>query len=114
MMAAANPELVKYALAANGDFFVKQGAYAELEQPITHDLDVIARVDGMRHTGNVLATSELSSASSVLRGTLGVAIAVERNLRLKGSTELWRFSDDDHDSATRQYVVGVHVGAVGT
>ena len=109
----SNPALFKYDLAPrNGDFFAKHGAFIELEHPIVRRLDAIWRADGMYRTGNVLATSELTDASSVLRGTFGLALAVERNLRLKCSAELWQFSDPDRRG--RRTEVSAHWGAVGT
>jgi hypothetical protein len=105
--------IFKYVIAKrNGDFFVKHGAFVELEQPIGRALDVIARVDGMVRTGNVVQGSELSSRSWVVRETLGLALLVERNLRLKGSGELWRFSDPDERE--RRSELSFHLGAVGT
>src|SRR5262245_31779783 len=85
-----NPAPFKYALPAkDGGFFVKHGAFVELEHPLTHELDVIARLDGLYRAGNVPVTSDLSSGALVARGTLGAALAVERNLRFKASAELW-------------------------
>jgi hypothetical protein len=108
----SNPGIFKYELAADrGNFFVKHGGFVELEQPLTRWLDAIGRVDGMYRTGNVLTTSELSSRSSVLRGTLGLAIAVDRNLRIKASGEGWQWDDDE---AGRLRAASFHLGAVGT
>jgi hypothetical protein len=109
----SNPALFKYDVAPHhGDFFVKQGAFLEVEHPLVRRLDVIWRADGMFRSGNVLATSELTDQSSVLRGTLGLALAVERNLRLKFSAEVWQFSDKDERG--RKTDVSAHWGAVGT
>jgi hypothetical protein len=109
----SNPALFKYDVAPRrGDFFAKHGAFIELEHPLVRGLDAIWRADGMYRTGNVLATSELSDESSVLRGTLGLALAVERNLRLKCSAELWQFSDPDQRG--RRTEISAHWGAVGT
>ncbi|MCL2450526.1 MAG: hypothetical protein FWD17_16380, partial [Polyangiaceae bacterium] len=49
----SDPTLFKYAIARNGDFFVKHGAYVEFEQPLTAELDLILRADGMLRLGNV-------------------------------------------------------------
>src|SRR6185369_16297495 len=85
---------LKYDVGANGDFVVKHGAYAELETSVADGVDVVGRVDGMLHVGNVLlappvaaapADGELTGRSWVARYTLGSAISLERNLRLKGS-----------------------------
>jgi hypothetical protein len=109
----SNPASFKYALApADGDFFTKHGAYAEIEQPLSRTVDLIARVDGMYRVGNVLATSALSRQSSVVRETIGAAYAIERNFRIKLSTELWQFSDADADG--RQVELSFHLGAVGS
>jgi hypothetical protein len=109
----SNPALFKYDVAPrHGDFFAKHGAYVELEHPLVRGLDAIWRGDGMYRSGNVLASSELSDSSSVLRGTLGLALAVERNLRLKCSAEVWQFSDPDQRG--RHTELSAHWGAVGT
>ncbi len=50
--------------------------------------------------------------SSVLRETLALAYALERNLRLKGSVEFWEFSYAD--AAGRQTELSFHLGAVGS
>ncbi len=110
----SNPAIFKYALSpADGDFFMKDGAYIEAEQPIVRDLDFLARIDGMLRMGNVLATTPLSDKSSVVRESLGLAYAVERNFRLKTSGELWQFSDRDPETG-RRLEVGIHLGAVAT
>lgn len=120
-----NPDIFKYTIAANGgDFFTKQGAYAELEQPITTALDFTGRVDGMWRRGNVsdvpvgggsaapTSVSPLQYQSYVVRETLGLAYALERNFRLKGSAELWEFSYPD--SLGQRATLGFHIGAVGS
>jgi hypothetical protein len=109
----SNPAIFKYAVPpSGGNFFVKHGAYVELEHPLTHDLDVIARLDGMYRAGNVPETSDLSSSAWVARGTLGAAFAVERNLRLKASAELWQFRDRVDDEWRTEW--SFHLGAVGS
>jgi hypothetical protein len=109
----SNPDLFKYEISPHhGDFFTKHGAFIELEQPLVRGLDAIWRVDGMYRLGNVLATSELTSESSVLRGTLGLILSVERNLRFKSSVELWEFSDPD--ARGHRTEISAHLGAVGT
>jgi hypothetical protein len=109
----STPAIFKYALpATGGDFFTKHGAFVELEHPLTRDFDVIARLDGLYRAGNVLATSDLSSSAWVGRATLGAAFAVERNLRLKASAELWEFRDRVDDERRPEW--SVHLGAVGS
>jgi hypothetical protein len=109
----SSPALFKYAVpAVDGSFFAKHGAFVELEQPLTHDLDVIARLDALYRAGNVPVTSDLSSSAWVARGTLGVAFAVERNLRFKASAELWQFKDRVDDVRRAEW--SFHLGAVGT
>lgn len=84
----------KYGPNAGGkfdDFFVKDGFYVEGEVPIGR-LTVLARWDGLRRLGNVLATSGLSSSSRVLRYTGGVALRLSK-LVLKASAELYQFDD---------------------
>jgi hypothetical protein len=109
----SDPTRFKYPVVlSNGDFFTKHGAYLELEQPLSPRVGILARVDGMYRAGNVAKTSDLSKTSSVGRATLGATINVERGLRLKMSTELWDFSDQDASGKTVE--VGMHFGAVGT
>jgi hypothetical protein len=109
----SKPALFKYGIAPNhGNVFAKHGAFIELEQPLGHDLDAIARVDGMYRTGNVPLTSELSDGSWVGRATLGAAMTVERNLKFKASVELWRF--DDRDGAGERSETSFHLGATGS
>jgi len=97
----------------DGDFFMKHGAYAEVEQALTPELDLVARVDGMYRVGNVEAASELGRRASVLRYTLGTAYAIERGLRIKFSTELWDFSDRDGTTG-RKVDLSMHTGLAGS
>jgi hypothetical protein len=110
----AEPTTLKYAVAPHqGDYFTKHGAYAELEQPLARDFDFVARVDGLARIGNVPANiSDLSSRSGMLRETIGLAYAVERNLRLKTSVEYYEFSDRDADGHKDD--VAIHAGVTGT
>jgi hypothetical protein len=85
----------KYGPGKNGryaDFFVKDGFYVEGEVPVG-PVSLIARWDGLRRIGNVLATSELSSSSSLFRYTAGGAYRFHSGIRLKTSVELYQFSD---------------------
>jgi hypothetical protein len=90
----------------------KHGAFVELEQPLGRDVDLILRFDGMHRTGNVAVGSELSNSSWVGRGTLGMAVAVERNFRVKGSVEIWEFRDAE--GVGWRMLTSGHLGAVGT
>jgi hypothetical protein len=119
-----NPDIFKYALSpVDGDFFVKHGAFVEIEQPMTQALDLVGRVDGMLRVGNVsdvgpgggnaaVAPSPMPYRASVLRETIALAYAVGRNFRFKGSVELWEF--DYPDSTGRETELGFHLGAVGS
>jgi hypothetical protein len=123
-MDTGNPDIFKYAVApADGDFFAKHGAYAEIEQPITEAFDLLARADALYRAGNVAnpavgsgnetaAYSPLTSQSYVLRETLAAAYAIERNFRFKASVEVWQFSYGDQ--ASREDDVSFHLGAVGS
>jgi hypothetical protein len=104
----------KYVVAdQNGDFTMKHGAYAEVEQAMTSDLDLIGRIDGLYRVGNVLAASELTRKSSVVRYTVGTAYAFERGLRLKLSTELWQFSNPD-GATGRNVELSMHASVAGS
>lgn len=121
-MDTSNPDIFRYAIApAGGDFFAKHGAYVELEHPIAEALSVLGRVDGMYRIGNVSnmpiggtipVQSPLTYRSSVVRETLGLGLALERNFRLKGSIELWQFSY--RDAVGRDTELSFHLGAVGS
>ena len=109
----SDPTLFKYDVSGKrGNFFVKHGAFAEIEEAISSKVTMVVRADGMYRVGNVAAESTLREKSSVLRFTLGSALAVERGLRLKASTEVYRFSDADVND--KKVEVGFHLAAVGT
>jgi hypothetical protein len=111
---ASDPSILKYELGqSNADFYAKHGAYVEVEQPLFRGLDLLVRGDGMVRIGNVLATSPLSAHTSVIRETLGLAYALDRNLRLKGSGELWEFHDPDPVTG-HTTELGFHLSFVGT
>lgn len=109
----SDPTQLAYRVAGGrGDFFVKQGLYAEIEQPLSGAVDLVLRYDFMSRNGNVQAGSPLTHRSAIHRGTVGFTYALERGLRLKASTESWHFTDADHRG--RQQAVGFHLGLVGT
>jgi hypothetical protein len=97
---------------AEGDFFAKHGAYAEIEQPITEALDLLGRADALYRAGNIADPTPLTSSSYVIRETLAAAYAIERNFRFKGSVEVWQFSYGDQ--AGRDGDISFHLGAVGS
>jgi hypothetical protein len=104
----------KYVVAdEHGDFFMKHGAYAEIEQGLTPELDLVGRVDGLYRVGNIEQNSELSRKSSVFRYTVGMAYAIERGLRVKLSTELWEWSDRDASTGKKLDVSG-HAALAGS
>lgn len=72
---------------------MKDGFYVEGELPVADRVSVIGRWDGLRRDGNVLATSALSSASSLYRYTAAAAVKLHSGIRLKSSVEYYRFSD---------------------
>ena len=88
------------------DFFLKEGFYAELEHPVTNNIELIGRWDGMRRTGNVLANSRLRSRSAILRYTLGAAYKLKVGLRIKASAEFYDFSDFEDEVATHLGIAG--------
>jgi len=110
---ASDPSIFRYALpSTGGDFFVKHGGYAEIEQPLSSSVDLLFRVDGLYRKGNVFAASPLRRQSAVTRFTLGTAIVLERGYRVKVSGEYWDFSDPGEGG--RHSDLGLHVGLVGT
>lgn len=113
-MSTVDKTIYKYVVPGeNGDFSMKHGAYFEVEQALTPELDLLGRVDGLFRVGNVEAASELSRRSSVFRYTLGTAYAIERGLRIKFSTELWEFSDRDAVTG-RKLELSMHTGLAGS
>ncbi len=113
-LSTSDRTLFKYVVAdSNGDFSMKHGAYLEVEEGLTPQLDLIGRLDGMFRVGNVEAASELSRRSSVFRYTIGTAYAIERGLRIKLSTELWEFSDRDALTG-RKLELSMHAALAGS
>jgi hypothetical protein len=109
---AGDPSQLKYTVPpSGGDFFVKHGAYVELEQPLGAGVDGIVRVDGLVRLGNVAAGSPLSSDATVLRTTIGASYVVARGVRLKLSPELWQFNYADANG--RKVEASMHVAVAG-
>ncbi|MBZ0231550.1 MAG: hypothetical protein K8M05_04310, partial [Deltaproteobacteria bacterium] len=105
-----NPaERFRYGPGADGmydPYFVKEGAYAEVEVPLGRRISAVLREDGMRRRGNVSMSSALRSDSAVIRHTAGLAVLLRASLRLKLSYEYYDFSDFSDESA-------VHIGIAG-
>jgi hypothetical protein len=92
----SNQAALKYTVPpTGGDFFVKHGAYLEMETPLGSGVDGIVRVDGLLRLGNIAASSPLSSQATVLRYTVGTSIVIARGVRLKLSPELYQFNYSD-------------------
>jgi len=109
-----NRAVYKYLVPAyGGDFFMKSGAYLEVEQSLTPELDLIGRADTMFRQGNVEAASPLTSKASIFRYTVGTAYSIERGIRIKLSTELWQFSNKDAAS-NRNIELSLHAGLAGS
>jgi len=96
---------------SGGDYFVKHGAYVEVEQPLGPGVDGIARVDGLLRLGNVAAGSLLGSQATVLRYTLGASFVVARGVRVKLTPELWQFNYED--ASNRKLEVSLHTAVAG-
>jgi len=109
---ASDQTQLKYTVPpSGGDFFVKHGAYVELEHPLGAGVDGIVRVDGLLRLGNVAAASPLSNDASVLRTTIGASYVVARGVRLKLSPELWQFNYADANG--RKVEASLHVAVAG-
>lgn len=120
----SSPGIFKYAIAReHGDFFVKHGAYLELELPAAEPFMVLGRVDALFRQGNVseaavgaggdfVVDSPLTNKATVIRETIGLAYDVERNFRLKLSLETWQFSYADADNHKND--ASAHAGVVGS
>jgi hypothetical protein len=87
------------------NYFLKDGFYVEAEIPYG-PVELLGRWDGLRRRGNVLAQSPLRSDSALYRYTGGLAVRLPSGIRIKGSVELYDFSDFDDE-------VAVHVGVAG-
>jgi hypothetical protein len=108
-----NPAALRYdVVGPGGNFFLKQGAYAELSVPVAASIELIARADGMYRVGNLPALSLLSVRSTVTRYTLGTMFGLSAGLRAKLSAEVWDFSDADVEG--RQTELTWHAAIVGT
>jgi hypothetical protein len=83
------------------DTFVKHGFYAEAEVPVSR-VELVARWDGLRRRGNVLAGSQLAYDAALYRYTAGVAVRFG-SVRVKSSVELYDFHDFERE-------VAVHLG----
>ena len=59
-----------------------------------------------------MSASPLTDQALVVRETLGLAYVLERNFRLKASSELWQFNYPDE--LGHRMALGFHFGAVGT
>ena len=111
----SDPTIFRYGLpkgGEGGDFFVKHGAYVEIEQPLTPKIDLLARVDGLYRKGNVVVASTLRRQSAVSRLTLGMSFLLAPGYRVKVSGEYWDFSDKG--ASGRHNDLGLHIGLVGT
>jgi hypothetical protein len=106
---AETASLFKYGPGDRGSYdryFVKEGAYAELEVPIHPRVTLVWREDGLRRRGNVLQTSTLRSDSALVRHTAAVAFGLGQSVRVKVSYERYDFSDFDDESV-------IHTGIAG-
>jgi hypothetical protein len=103
-----NPGLeLKYGPIDGGyaHYFYKDGYDFEIEHPIDR-VTLIARFDGLRQRGNVLATSTLSDRSTLTRYTVGVSIRLVAALQLKASIERYMFSDFPDENAAHLGIAG--------
>lgn len=103
-----NPGLeLKYGPLDGGyaHYFYKDGFDFEIEHPIDR-VTLIARFDGLRQRGNVLATSTLSDRSTLTRYTVGVSIRLVAALQLKASIEHYMFSDFPDENAAHLGIAG--------
>ncbi len=87
------------------DFTLKDGFVVEAEQRLGR-FDLIARWDGLRRWGNVLASSPLADYSRVLRYTTAAAYRLSGATRIKSSLELYDFTDFKTE-------VALHLGLAG-
>jgi hypothetical protein len=110
-----------YKLPVSGlQTFNKHGYYLEAERSMTETISLVARIDGLYRTGNVLATSSLEPKAAIIRYTGGATLSITPGWRLKASAELWAFSNNaawgfsDFRPVYDQLELGLHLGLVGT
>lgn len=72
---------------------LKEGFYVEALLPVLPRMELVARWDGLRRTGNVLKASPLRKNSTLLRYTLGTDISVGHGVRVKFDVEYYDFND---------------------
>lgn len=95
------PSYWKYGPGPDGQFddhFFKHGFYAETEIPLGR-VDAFARFDGLLRFGNLPMMSRLSSSARLLRYTVGAAVRISENIRIKTSAEYYQTSDLGNDVA---------------
>ncbi len=97
-MAPGSDPGMRFKYVLEDTYFVKDGFYVEGELPVG-PVTAIARWDGLRRDGNLLVTSPLSSRSSVLRYTGGLAVKLPSKIQVKTSIELYQFSELDDELA---------------
>jgi hypothetical protein len=108
-----NPAALRYdVVGPRGDFFIKQGGYAELKVPLGSDVDLVGRGDIMYREGNLPVLSPLAVKSAVTRYTLGTMFGLSAGLKGKLSGEIWDFSDADIEG--RHTELTWHAAIVGT
>jgi hypothetical protein len=100
--------------------FNKHGYYLEVERSMTETIGLVARIDGLYRTGNVLESSTLAPQAAIIRYTGGATLSITPGWRLKASAELWAFSNNaawgfsDGRPVYDQLELGLHLGLVGT
>jgi hypothetical protein len=93
-------------------FFVKDGWYVELEQPLTRAVEVVLRWDGLRRIGNVEPGSALDFDAGISRVTLGANFIVHRGYRIKAQVQHWYFWGVNN--GTTDQAVTAHLSVVAT
>lgn len=89
----------------------RDGWYVEVEQPVSRNVDVILRWDGLRRMGNTRPGSPLDNDAGISRWTLGTHITVARGYRIKAAVEHYTYwglrGGPDQE-------VAAHLGVVAT
>ena len=89
----------------------RDGWYVEVEQPITRNVDILARWDGLRRIGNTRTGSPLDGDAGISRWTLGTHITVHRGYRIKAAVEHYTYWGLRNGPGSE---VAAHLGVVAT
>ncbi|MCG8555403.1 MAG: hypothetical protein MJD61_08980 [Proteobacteria bacterium] len=89
------------------EYEIRDGFYSELTYELSPEIELLARVDGLRRFGNAPKGSPLSARSSVYRITPALNYRIGFSARIKVQGEYYQFSDYENE-----VVLGASLAAV--